>query len=70
MRTNFTMGYIEEEAFSELCRALITLDACKPQDVETRAHEIMDAFTFDGILNVNALYSAINAPTNTNYIIE
>ena len=64
------MGYIEEEAFSELCRALITLNACEQSQVETRAHEIMDAFTFDGKLNVNELYSAINAPTNTNYIVE
>ena len=53
------MNYVEEQAFSDVCIALLAA-GIDEKNIENSAHSILDAFTFDGKLNVEALYDTMN----------
>ena len=48
--TAFNKGYVNEEYYSEICRLLIMIGT-DYNKVDTRAEEILNAFTFNGVVN-------------------
>lgn len=52
MKTNFTRGYIYEEAFSEACRFFIQCMPTLPEHVEASAHELLENYITDGVIDL------------------
>lgn len=46
--------WIEEDYFVSICAALAAV-GCDEEGIEENAHRIMDAWTFDGILDTDSL---------------
>ena len=52
--------WIEEDYFTSICTAL-TLAGCDEEGIEENAHRIMDAWTFDGVLDTDSLDKIMEA---------
>ena len=47
--------YLEEEYFTAICQYLVSVVGLDEDKVEENTHRIMDAWTFDGVLDTDSL---------------
>ena len=69
MTTITEQRYIEEEYFTAVCTGLL-LAGCDEAGIEENAHRIMDAWTFDGVLDTDNLDAVMAAWPSENDIWE
>ena len=52
--TTEDQAYLEDQYFLHLCTAMLAA-GCDEDGIESNAHRIMDAWTFDGVLDTDNL---------------